>query len=86
MQHIGAFEAKTHLSQLLDQVEAGQEVIITRRGKPVARLVPMQAETAAERRQAAFARIDELRERLRAEGQTWTTEEILALRDEGRRF
>lgn len=33
-------DAKTHLSRLLDQVEAGEEVVITRRGKPVARLVP----------------------------------------------
>jgi len=37
---IGAFEAKTHLSQLLDDVETGTEIEITRRGKPVARLVP----------------------------------------------
>jgi prevent-host-death family protein len=35
---IGAFDAKTHLSSLLDRVEAGEEFIITRRGKPVARL------------------------------------------------
>ncbi len=36
----GAFEAKTHLSQLLDLVEEGQAIYITRRGKRVARLVP----------------------------------------------
>jgi prevent-host-death family protein len=35
---VGAFEAKTKLSELLDRVEAGEEVIITRRGKPVARM------------------------------------------------
>ena len=40
MREIGAFEAKTHLSALLEAVEAGEEVLITRRGKPVARLVP----------------------------------------------
>lgn len=33
-------EAKAHLSALLDRVEAGEEVVITRRGKPVARLAP----------------------------------------------
>lgn len=38
MKTIGAFEAKTHLSSLLDEVEAGEEVIITKRGRPVARL------------------------------------------------
>ncbi len=40
MRTIGAFEAKTRLSQLLDQVEAGETVIITRHGEPVAELVP----------------------------------------------
>ena len=37
---VGAFEAKTHLSTLLDRVADGEEVIITRHGKPVAKLVP----------------------------------------------
>ncbi len=41
---VGAFEAKTHLSRLLDQVEAGGAVTITRHGKPVARLVPPDPE------------------------------------------
>ncbi len=36
---IGAFEARTRLSALLDRVEAGEEVVITRRGRPVARLI-----------------------------------------------
>lgn len=36
---IGAFEAKTHLASLLDRVAAGEEVLITKHGKPVARLV-----------------------------------------------
>ncbi len=35
-------EAKTHLSHLLDQVEAGEEVVITRRGQPVARISPVK--------------------------------------------
>ena len=37
---IGSFEAKTHLSRLLVDVEEGAEIIITKRGKPVARLIP----------------------------------------------
>jgi len=40
MHEIGAFEAKNTLGGLLDRVEQGEEIIITRRGKPVARLVP----------------------------------------------
>ena len=39
MREIGAFEAKNKLSMLLDLVERGEEVTITRRGRPVARLV-----------------------------------------------
>ncbi|MEQ1889930.1 MAG: type II toxin-antitoxin system prevent-host-death family antitoxin [Alphaproteobacteria bacterium] len=42
MREIGAFEAKNKLGTLLDWVEAGEEVLITRRGKPVARLVPAE--------------------------------------------
>ncbi len=42
MQSIGVFEAKNRLTALLDEVEEGREVLITRRGKPVARLVPAE--------------------------------------------
>lgn len=45
MKIVGAFEAKTHLSQLLDLVESGEEVIITRHGKPVAELVAPKPRT-----------------------------------------
>ena len=37
---VGVHEAKTHLSRLLERVSAGEEIVITRRGKPVAKLVP----------------------------------------------
>ena len=40
MKGIGAFEAKNTLGALLDRVQRGEEIIITRHGKPVARLVP----------------------------------------------
>jgi prevent-host-death family protein len=39
---ISSFNAKTHLSNLLNQVEQGEEFIITRRNHPVARLIPLQ--------------------------------------------
>jgi prevent-host-death family protein len=41
MDTVNLFDAKNRLSALIDQVEAGQEITITRRGKPVARLVPV---------------------------------------------
>ncbi len=40
MNSVGSFEAKTHLSELLQRVERGEEITITRHGRPVARLVP----------------------------------------------
>lgn len=43
MKAIGIFEAKSTLSQLVDQVEAGAEILLTRHGKPVARLAPLAA-------------------------------------------
>jgi prevent-host-death family protein len=43
MKTVGTFEAKTHLSSLLEQVERGEEITITRHGKAVARLVPLRA-------------------------------------------
>lgn len=42
MKTVGAFEAKTHLSELLDQVQAGEEITITRHGSPAAVLMPVQ--------------------------------------------
>jgi prevent-host-death family protein len=42
MKTVGAFEAKTHLSQLLDKVAKGESITITRHGEPVAKLVPAE--------------------------------------------
>jgi prevent-host-death family protein len=56
---IGAFEAKNTLGSLLDRVEKGEEIIITRRGKPVARLAPVRADKD---RSAAVAAAKELLE------------------------
>lgn len=53
MREVGAFEAKNRLGALLDRVEQGEEIIITRRGKPVAKLVP--AETGFDREKARRA-------------------------------
>ena len=47
---VGSFEAKTKLAELLDKVEAGETVTITRHGTAVAKLVPVQSEHEPERR------------------------------------
>lgn len=46
MNAVGLFEVKTHLSEYVARAEAGEEVIITRHNKPVAKIVPLNAPTA----------------------------------------
>ena len=57
---VGAYEAKTHFSELLEKVEGGQEIVITKHGTAVARLVPVKNKASAEERVAAIERILEL--------------------------
>lgn len=57
MREIGALEAKNKLSALLDDVEHGGEVVITRRGKPVAKLIPATIAFNREAAEAAAERI-----------------------------
>lgn len=83
MREIGAFEAKTHLSELLAAAEAGESVTITRRGQPVARLVPVNDN--GRKRAEAVQRVVELRQRLAGQGARLSADEILSARDEGRR-
>jgi prevent-host-death family protein len=64
MDTIGAFEAKTRLSSLLERVTHGESFTITRHGKPVARLVPAQ-DSDPDRTKAAIRRMKEI-----AAGQT----------------
>lgn len=61
MKEIGAFEAKSRLGKLLDLVEAGEEVVITRRGKVVARMVPPNMAFDRDRGRRAAQRIREMR-------------------------
>ena len=43
-QQIGSFEAKTHFSQIIEKAEKGEDFIVTRRGKPVAKIIPFRKE------------------------------------------
>lgn len=56
---VGVYEAKTHLPKLLDAVEHGETVTITRHGKPVAKLVPIADEKTRAERRAAILRLIE---------------------------
>ena len=77
---VGAYEAKTHLSELLERVEAGEEITITKHGAPVAKLVPAKKEPSVEERVAAIERIQKL-----ASGLSLRGLKIKDLNREGRR-
>ena len=82
MRVVPAFEAKNTFGTLLDQVERGEEILVTRHGRPVARLVPHQPKY---NRAAAEAAMERIRARARARGLgPFKWEEWKSLRDEGR--
>jgi prevent-host-death family protein len=81
MRKIQSSEAKAHLPELLDDVERGEILIITRHGRPIARIVP-ETDRRQEEIDRAIANIKQLRKRT---GKV-TLEELQSARDEGRRF
>ena len=78
---VGAFEAKTHLSNLLERVAEGEEVIITKHGKPVARLVPAVSATPKPDVRAAVEAMKQFRK-----GRSLGASSIREMIEEGRRF
>lgn len=85
MDEIGAFEAKNTLGRLLDRVERGEEIVITRHGKAVARLVPNTREADQNHAREALVRIRKRTDRLqqRKPGSfDWAA--LKKLRDHGR--
>jgi prevent-host-death family protein len=80
---VGAYEAKTHLPQLLDRVESGEAITITRHGKPVARLVPAGGEKAERDVQEL---IEEFISYSTNQGRTLGGISVRAMIEEGRRF
>ena len=81
MREIQASEAKTHLPRLLDDVERGETVVITRHGRAIARIVP-----EAHRRQAEIDRAIESIKALRQRTGKITLEELLSARHEGHKY
>jgi len=82
MQEVGAFEAKNTLGSLLDRVQRGEEIVITRHGKPVAKLVPSSGGINRDQARAAAARIRARAAALQLEPFDW--ENLKADRDDGR--
>ena len=56
LSEIGAYQAKTHLPALLERVARGEQIIITKHGRPIARLVPIQR-AGSDRRSEAIERL-----------------------------
>lgn len=80
MKQVQFSTAKAQLSDLIDEVERGETVVITRHGKPVARLMREEDGRRADALRA-MAKVKELRKQTKGA----TIEEILAWRDEGRK-
>jgi prevent-host-death family protein len=78
MREVQSSEAKTHLPQLLDDVERGETIVITRHGRPIARLVPNE-----DSRRAAYDKAVEGIMALRQRTSEVTRQEILDARHQG---
>lgn len=81
MREIQASDAKTHLPSLLDAVERGETLIITRHGKPIARIIP-----EAGRRQEEIDRAIDSIKTLRQRTGKITRDELLSARHEGHKY
>ena len=81
MATVGAFEAKTHFSELLERARNGEKIIINKRGVPAAMLVPIETRDSLSPAQAV-ARLKKLRRGIRLEKGTT----IRDLIDDGRKY
>ena len=84
MREIQASDAKTHLPRLLDEVERGETIVITRHGRAIARIVPEVSRRRAEI-DVAVEDLRALRASIAARGGSLSWDELKAFRDEGRR-
>jgi len=80
-QQIGAFEAKTHFSQILEKVERGADYVITRRGKPVAKIIPFERKKEIPRKEA-LEKLMEMRKLYRGNPGSFNIRDLIA---EGRK-
>ena len=80
-QQIGAFEAKTHFSQILEKAESGEDFVITKRGKPVAKIIPFEKKPEMTFKEAV-EKLTEFRKLYRGEPGSFNIREAI---EEGRR-
>lgn len=84
---VSVFDARNRFSELIDAAERGEEVIVTRRGRPVVRLTPVnEVERRREETLAALARAERIAAAVEESmGRPFTHDELIAARDDGRR-
>ena len=81
MDSVGAFEAKTHLSDLLDRVRQGEKITITRHGVPAAMLVPVEETGSGLTHREIVEGMRALRKRIKPDSMS-----VREMVNEGRRF
>jgi prevent-host-death family protein len=81
MREVQASEAKTHLPQLLDEVERGETLVITRHGRPIARIIP-----EPQRPREEISKAIENMKALRKRTAKVTVDEVLSARHEGHKY
>ncbi len=81
MRQVQASDAKAHLSSLLDEVERGETLIITRHGKPIARIVP-EADDRRDKIDRVLTEIEDVRKTM----SHLTLKDLLSARHEGHRY
>jgi prevent-host-death family protein len=79
---IGTFEAKTHFTKIITQVISGEEILITRRGKAVAKIIPIKETFDRENIKAAIFRLRKLAKEMQLGNFDW--DEWKSYKDEGR--
>ncbi len=82
---VGAYDAKARFSSLLDRVERGEEIVITRHGIAVARLVPASQRRNAAKALRAVEELAKIGDALAARGVVLTVGEVREMREAGRR-
>ncbi|GHV82024.1 antitoxin [Spirochaetia bacterium] len=79
---IGTFDAKTHLSKMLEEVQKGKDYVITKRGMPIARLIPFSAHKKT--RREVTLELEKIRKRTTVEPEDLRSFDIREAIEEGR--
>lgn len=79
---VGIFEAKTHFTKIITQVIAGDEILITRRGRAVAKIIPIKEKLNGDAAKAAIFRLKKLAKEMQLGSFNW--DEWKNYKDEGR--